>query len=149
MAVFTVVAPCRAMMVPWWRRQCRRLKRLQTHTSLHGATTQKTTAIFTVTAVRTSSHKTHTIRRKNIKYWDGPVHPSEFQIRMAVFSNVATYILVVNGRRLSTSLPPPSRWWISRYYKTIRYNIPEDSHLHTLRRENFKSHLQSSFGGKM
>jgi hypothetical protein len=52
MAAFWLAAPSSGL---WWR-QYRPLKRRQTHTSLHGATTQKA-AIFILTAVRTSSHK--------------------------------------------------------------------------------------------
>jgi hypothetical protein len=43
-------------------------------------------------------------------------------------------------------LPPPSLWssstpetWVN-FYQTTRRNNPEDSHLHTRRRENLKSH---------
>jgi hypothetical protein len=31
------------------------------------------------------------------------------------------------------------------FYQTTRCNIPEDSHLHTRRRENLKSHPQSGW----
>jgi hypothetical protein len=30
------------------------------------------------------------------------------------------------------------------FYQTTRRNIPEDSHLHTCRREDLKSHMQKS-----
>jgi hypothetical protein len=33
----------------------------------------------------------------------------------------------------------------ANFYQTTRRNIPEDSHLHTRRRENLKPHLQSVF----
>jgi hypothetical protein len=31
------------------------------------------------------------------------------------------------------------------FYQTTRHNIPEDSHLHTRRRENLKSHLINNY----
>jgi hypothetical protein len=35
------------------------------------------------------------------------------------------------------------------FYETTRHNIPEDSHLHTRRRENLKSHTVKHFINNM
>jgi hypothetical protein len=47
------VNPQEKMSSPWWWKQYKSPKRWLTYTSLHGATTRKT-AIFVLTAVRTS-----------------------------------------------------------------------------------------------
>jgi hypothetical protein len=35
------------------------------------------------------------------------------------------------------------------FYRTTRRNIPQDSHLHTRRRENLKSHLNNTSFGEL
>jgi hypothetical protein len=62
---------------------------------------------------------------------------------MTVFWDVATCSLVEIDRRfiaLMMEAVSSSEMLVS-IYQTTRRNIPEDSHLHTRRHENLKSHL--------
>jgi hypothetical protein len=68
---------------------------------------------------------------------------------MTVFCDVAPRILVEDYRRFIRAYC--LHWWWRQqapttvnFYQTTRRNIPRDSHLHTRRRENLKSHQNKS-----
>jgi hypothetical protein len=60
-------------------------------------------------------------------------------MKMAVFWDVAPGCLVEVRDRLMMETVGTSETSVN-FYQTTRRNIPEDSHLHTRRRENLKSH---------
>jgi hypothetical protein len=69
-------------------------------------------------------------------------------LKMTVLWDFAPCSLVEIGQRFQRCLLPHHRPEVVStsetsviFSQTIRRNIPEDSHLHTRRRENLKSHL--------
>jgi hypothetical protein len=62
-------------------------------------------------------------------------------LKMAVFWIVASCSLTIVSMMEAASTSETS----VSFYQTTRRNNPEDSHLHTRRRENLKSHIMTFF----